>query len=889
MRSQTQLAPALSDTGRPIGLFLPLVGAAVGCSAYLNRVAVAGVPGVGPGLALRIALSGILGAGLVLFFERAISAAAARWLLPPEAMPRFRRLHSLTYLLFLLLALGALGLRLDHRAWILGIVVLFCLVNVLLLPLALDRPTRSTLFSSLGWLVTLFFISGIAALIYQVTWERVLFGAFGVNIESVTLVVVIFMFGLGLGSLLGGLVSKRYPTRLPHMFLLCETITGLFGLMSLPLIRLVASRTLHLETLGIALSIFFLLAIPTLLMGATLPILVTHLHAHYRHAGKSVGLLYFSNTLGSAAACFIAADVLFVLAGQQLSVLFAAACNFAVGVLVWKHTRAVASRAHRPSTVVQPAPEEDIPAPGQSIPFPVVLLLAGLIGYVSLSQEILWIHGLSFSTGGVPRVFAHVLGIFLMGIAAGSLYAKRITERSSSYPGGFLAGALIISGLVYFAATPVSAWLSTHRESLGFRWLYLSVLVVAFLSGLTFPILCHFGISRKRGIGSALSWVYFANIVGAMLGPIITTYVLMDVLNLSQLNLFAALLTFVCAGLVALLTPVPSKQRWTALVALGAASVVVLLLQPASARGLLRKLQFKDQVSAHAPYERVIENRSGIITIEQSHEGAIIYGDGIYDGRFNVDPVLDSNLISRCFMIAALHRNPERVLEIGLSSGSWTRVMAAYDRIKTLDVVEINPGYAEAVMKSDNARVFRDSKVHIYFDDGRRWLNRHPEKKYDLVVMNTSYYWRSQATNILSQDFLQRVRAHLNPGGVVYYNGTGLPDNVYTAAKTFRHVVQVINFVAGSDAPFDLSKVERAANLQRFVEDGQPVFAASPQLVKRGEELANWPLPDLAMSLRNRTDLWLITDDNMASEFRAGVRFYQPEKGWGALLARPDS
>ena len=886
MRSQTQLAPALSLTSRPLRAFLPLVGAAAGCSAYLNAVAVAGVRGVGPGLALRIVLSGILGAGLVLLTERVISAAAARWLLPPEAMPRFRRMHSLTYLLFLLLALGALGLRLDNRAWILGIVVVFCLVNVLALPLALDRPTQAKLFSSLGWLVVLFFISGIAALIYQVTWERVLFGAFGVNIESVTLVVVIFMFGLGLGSLAGGLLSRRYPDRLPQLFLFCEGLTGLFGIISLPLIRFVAARTIHHDGVGIALSIFGLLSVPTLLMGATLPILVTHLHAHYRHAGKSVGLLYFANTLGSAAACFLAADVLFVLAGQQLSVLFAAACNLTVGALVWKHTRSVASTHHRAHEAVE---KPLLVAHEESLRFPVVLLLAGVIGYVSLSQEILWIHGLSFSTGGMPKVFAHVLGLFLFGIALGSLYAKKKTESSARYSGTFLAGALIVSGVVYFSAVPVSAWLGTLQESLGSRWLYLSVLVVAFLSGLTFPILCHFGISRRQGIGSSLSCIYFANIVGSMLGPLVTTYILMDVWSVSELNLFATLLTFGCAALVVLLTPVPARGRLATLTTLLLAGATAVALQPVVSHDLLRKLQFKNQIFSHAQYERVVENRSGIITIESSPTGAIIYGDGTYDGRFNVDPVIDSNLISRCYMISALHRKPERVLEIGLSSGSWTRVLASYESIKALDVVEINPGYAEAVLKSENARVFKDRRTRIYFDDGRRWLNRNPSEKYDLIVLNTSYHWRSQVTNILSEEFLQMVRAHLKPGGVFYYNTTGLPDIAHTAANVFPHVVQVINFVAASDAPFDLSREERAANLERFVEDGQPTFAASPQLVKRGEELANWPLPELATTLRNRSDLWSITDDNMASEFRAGVRFYQPEKGWGALFARPGS
>src|SRR5438093_222678 len=83
----------------------------------------------------------------------------------------------------------------------------------------------------------LFLISGFAALIYQIVWQRALFTAFGVNIESITTVVAVFMFGLGVGALVGGKLSQRWPNRLPQLFLLCELAIGAFGLVSLPLIK----------------------------------------------------------------------------------------------------------------------------------------------------------------------------------------------------------------------------------------------------------------------------------------------------------------------------------------------------------------------------------------------------------------------------------------------------------------------------------------------------------------------------------------------------------------------------------------------------------------------------------------------------------------------------
>ena len=209
----------------------------------------------------------------------------------------------------------------------------------------LDRPRRAEVFSSLGWLAFLFLISGFAALIYQIVWERVLFAAFGVNIESITIVVSLFMFGLGLGSLAGGILVARWPERAPLMFLVCETLIGCFGVASIPLIHEVSRATLHQPLPLIALTIFSLLVLPTMLMGATLPILVSHLYRHYRNLGKSVGLLYSINTVGSAIACFATADVLFVVMGEQASVWAAALCNFAVGILVMRYAKRIAAQS----------------------------------------------------------------------------------------------------------------------------------------------------------------------------------------------------------------------------------------------------------------------------------------------------------------------------------------------------------------------------------------------------------------------------------------------------------------------------------------------------------------------------------------------------------------
>src|SRR5579859_6891356 len=124
---------------------------------------------------------------------------------------------------------------------------------------------------------TLFFCSGMPALIYQIVWQRALFSIYGVSAESVAIVVSAFMLGLGLGSLVGGWISSRFPRRGIAIFGLAELGIAMFGLSSL---RIFHWAAVHTAGASLSATIFFslaLLILPTMLMGATLPILVEQL------------------------------------------------------------------------------------------------------------------------------------------------------------------------------------------------------------------------------------------------------------------------------------------------------------------------------------------------------------------------------------------------------------------------------------------------------------------------------------------------------------------------------------------------------------------------------------------------------------------------------------
>ncbi len=184
------------------------------------------------------------------------------------------------------------------------------------------------------WLVFAFFLSGFGALIYQIAWQRSLFTLFGIHVESVSVVVTVFMLGLGLGSRVGGLLSRRPGIRHLSVFARIEFGIGAFGMVSPILFDAVGARTVMFPPAATALVTFLLLLLPTLGMGATLPLLVAHAVRQTGNVGQSVGLLYFVNTLGSAAAAIATATVLLARLGLQGSVALAACTNFAVGALV---------------------------------------------------------------------------------------------------------------------------------------------------------------------------------------------------------------------------------------------------------------------------------------------------------------------------------------------------------------------------------------------------------------------------------------------------------------------------------------------------------------------------------------------------------------------------
>ncbi len=732
-----------------------------------------------------------------------------------------------------------------------------------------------------SWICYVFFFSGAPALIYQIVWERALFAIYGVNVESVTIVVTGFMLGLGLGSLVGGRLSRIEQAPLLLLFGAAELCTSVYGLFSLRLFHWAAVRSAGISLLGTAIMSFALLLLPTMLMGSTLPLLTEHLVKRSHNVGGSVGMLYFVNTLGSAAACFLAAGFTMKFLGQSGSVAIAAAINAAVALSVL----IIYARGSRRAFLVPHETSEAASAAaapsGDHLKLPLAIAFVAVAGFIALAYEIIWYRLFSFWSGSNARVFATLLGAYLAGIAVGGLVVHDLTSRKDKHRNTseylrMVAGFVVLANLAGFAVAPFMGVAARYSAA---QPVMLMLATAAALLGATFPLICHVSLAADSRTGAGLSLLYFSNIIGSALGSLLVGFVIMNFWGVGTISVFLALLG-IGLGIALLAASRPSRRELGyALAAGGALCAAIVALAGPLFNGLYEKLLLDDGYDHREPFRYLVENRSGVLAVSQD---GTVYGGGMYDGQFNVDLTHDVNGIFRAFALSSFHPSPRRVLMIGLSSGSWAQIVANHPQVKELTIVEINPGYLEVIPRyPDISGLFRNPKVKIVIDDGRRWLLANPDRKFDLILMNTSFNWREHMSNLLSIEFLELARRHLMSGGILYYNTTGSPEVQLTGATAFPYALRVGNFLAVSGQPIVVNADRLAATLREYRIEGRLVLdpASNDASQKLGEMIAlthrfdsnqdlTRPSMEYADSIRTRCrGSRVITDDNMGTEW----------------------
>lgn len=513
------------------------------------------------------------------------------------------------------------------------------------------------------------------------------------------------------------------------------------------------------------------------------------------------------------------------------------------------------------------------------------LVVAAASGFIALSYEILWYRVISFASWGLPGAFGLLLAAYLLGLAFGAriagAFCKDDTSAGDARHLRILAGFVLVANLAAWLVVPAFGWSAKRWDwppALG------AVAVAAALLGAILPLVAHFGIKPDDRAGANVSYVYLANIAGSATGSLLTGFVFLDLWPLTKVAGLVTVFGVAMAALLLALSDLAKVTRALGVAATLAAGVVVLGATPALYERLWERLLYKAKFDeATTRFAEVIETKSGVITL--TREG-LVYGGGVYDGKINTSLRYDNNGIQRAYNLGALHPAPKRVLMVGLSSGSWAKVVASMPGVEKLTVVEINGGYLTLVGRHPEvSSLLTDPKVEIAIDDGRRWMLRHQDR-FDVIVMNTTFHWRAHSTGLLSMDFMQIVRAHLNPGGFLFFNATGSDDVQKTALTAFPYGMRVYNCVVAGDSPITFDKERLRVVLESFRLDGEPVIdlqtevgrTLMTEMLDYGDTLSRPPeeegLESRDSVLRRTQTASLITDDNMIPEWRKIFRFH---------------
>jgi len=180
-----------------------------------------------------------------------------------------------------------------------------------------------------------FFISGFSSIIYQIAWQKLLFQNLGSDIESSTIIVSTFMAGLGTGALLGGYISSKFKNVIFY-FCIFELIIGLYGLISYELFLITSNYFIKSSFVILILTNFFIFLVPTVLMGATLPLLIIFILKKYKNIGNATGKLYKINTFGAAFGSIVTGFIIFIYLDLKQSIFLAALLNIFLSYFIYK-------------------------------------------------------------------------------------------------------------------------------------------------------------------------------------------------------------------------------------------------------------------------------------------------------------------------------------------------------------------------------------------------------------------------------------------------------------------------------------------------------------------------------------------------------------------------
>jgi spermidine synthase len=597
-----------------------------------------------------------------------------------------------------------------------------------------------------------FFLSGAAALAYEVLWSRMLARLLGSDAEGAALVLVLFMTGLGAGAALFAGVAAR--TAAPRAwFAALELGIGAWAAVSPYMLRLAGPGDSYAWNVGAAV----LAVLPaTMAMGATFPLMGRLVIVEREAAGTATAALYSANTLGACVGAIVAPTVLMPLLGLSHGLLGAAALDAIAAVAV-----ASLPSTARPSASVRAT---WLPLRLAAAPF--------FLGFSSLALEVVATRLLVTVTGATVYAFALVLAVFLLGIALGSRHAAAQLAASAE-PEALLAHCAAYAPALALLGLALLRWqlgevdlfgiLANRQPAGASTWkLWASNVLLASLAllpatiafGAALPAAVAVALRERAGLRSesALGAVYLANTAGALLGSLAAGFVLVPRVG-PRLGVIAAL----APALLAVPT-IPRARRRSFFLGLVAALVcgAVVLLPEGSDQSPTRLLLLPGRTATVSVEERPVEDGQTVRSLR-------------VNGKVEATTApVDMRLQRLLGLIPGLlHGQVKSALVIGLGTGMTAGSLLDLPELEHLTVMEIERAVPRAarLFARWNGNLLDDPRVELEILDGRLALSR-TERRFDLITADPLHPATRGSSDLFSLEHFQSMAAHLEPGGV---------------------------------------------------------------------------------------------------------------------------
>ncbi len=643
--------------------------------------------------------------------------------------------------------------------------------------------------------------SGAAALIYEVTWTRLLTLQMGHGIAAASTVLAAFMGGLAIGSAAGGHVGGRLtPRGALRVYAGLEVAIALLALF-LPL-GLSALQPLLVSTyadgnpsvvfpvLRLASSLL-LLSLPAAAMGATFPIASRWMVPDASRAAGAAGRLYAVNTVGASAGALLAGFVLLPALGLQGSTLVAVGLNLAVAAASW----ALAARATPPAPAMatvavsssrgKRAKPPVMPSGGLGLPW-IAALALGLSGFASLTLQVVWTRLLALILGPTTYAFSVIVAVFIAGLAAGSAIASPLAARSRQPVLGLVLCLLASVALAAAAATGVDWALLSMASAVsapgaGFgsvltrQALLVGVLIVpmTIAFGAAFPFAVAVGTRADETVVSDLGLIYAVNTLGAITGALLAGFVLVPAFGLHDTIRVVTVVVAVGAAVLLVAAGVSVRERAVGL----AASALVFLpgfALPSWDASLLSSGAYKYasvvqgiDLETSLTAGRLLYYREGAtatVAVREVAGTTSLSIDGKVDAS-NAGDMLTQRLLAHLPLL--LHPEPQDVAILGLGSGV-TLGAALRHPIARADVLEISPEVVDAsrFFEPENHSALADARTRLIVGDGRSHLML-SRSQYDVIISEPSNPWMAGIASLFTREFFESARARLAPGGVL--------------------------------------------------------------------------------------------------------------------------